>query len=120
MAVEGQVFSCSTTQDWKDQFEKEKNSQRLVVVDFTASWCGPCRFIAPVLNDFAKKYTHVCFLKVDVDELRDVAEEYQVEAMPTFKFMKQGKVIHTVMGARKEELMEAIERHASMTVTSTA
>nr|CAB3452165.1 unnamed protein product [Digitaria exilis] len=89
-----------------------------VVIDFTASWCGPCRFIAPVFGEFAKKYPHVFFLKVDVDELRDVAEEYNIEGMPTFHFIKDGEKIDLVVGANKDELLTKVEKHAGQPAPS--
>lgn len=90
---EGQVIGCHKVEEWNEHFKKGVESKKLVVVDFTASWCGPCRFIAPILADIAKKMAHVIFLKVDVDELKTVAEEWNVEAMPTFVFIKEGKEV---------------------------
>ncbi|XP_028803015.1 thioredoxin H-type-like [Neltuma alba] len=113
MAEEGQVISCHNVDFWKQQLENGKQSKKLIVVDFTASWCGPCRFIAPVLADIAKKMTNVIFLKVDVDELRDVSEEWGIEAMPTFLFLKEGKLVDKVVGAKKEELQKTITKHAA-------
>ncbi|GLJ26486.1 hypothetical protein SUGI_0511590 [Cryptomeria japonica] len=75
-----------------------------VVVDFTATWCGPCRIISPVFVELSKKYTNVVFLKVDVDELQDVTAEWEVQAMPTFIFIKDGKAIDKIVGAKKDEL----------------
>ncbi|CAN1824141.1 Thioredoxin H1, partial [Linum perenne] len=114
MAEEGQVISCTTVEIWKEKFESASQSKKLAVVDFTASWCGPCRFIAPVLADLAKKMPNVLFLKVDVDELR----EFEVEAMPTFIFFKEGKIVGKVIGARKEELVAGVEKHAAIEVAS--
>lgn len=107
-----EVIGCHSVDQWKEQFENGAKSGKLVVVDFTASWCGPCRFIAPILADLAKKMPHVIFLKVDVDELKTVAEEQKVEAMPTFIYFKDGKEVDRVVGARKENLLECINKHA--------
>lgn len=75
-----------------------------VVVDFTATWCGPCRVISPVFVELSKKFPEIFFLKVDVDELRDVAQEWDVEAMPTFIFIRDGRAVDKVVGAKKDDL----------------
>ncbi|CAH9120652.1 unnamed protein product [Cuscuta epithymum] len=84
----------------------------LVVIDFTASWCPPCRFIAPILAEHAKQMLHVIFLKVDVDELKEAAELYSVEAMPTLVFLVGGVEVHRIVGANKDELKNALDKHA--------
>uniref|UniRef100_A0A803L6Z4 Thioredoxin domain-containing protein n=1 Tax=Chenopodium quinoa TaxID=63459 RepID=A0A803L6Z4_CHEQI len=70
MGDEGQVMSCHSTEAWEDQLAKANDSKKLMVVDFTASWCPPCRLIAPFLAELAKKLPQVIFVKVDVDELK--------------------------------------------------
>ncbi|KAF7817605.1 thioredoxin H-type [Senna tora] len=114
MAEEGQVIGCHTVESWKEQLKKGEESKKLIVVDFTASWCGPCRFIAPILAEIAKKLPNVIFLKVDVDELKSVAQEWDIEAMPTFLFLKEGKLVDKVVGAKKEELQLTISKHAGV------
>ncbi|MQL87210.1 hypothetical protein Taro_019737 [Colocasia esculenta] len=112
----GSVVCCHSSQD----FDEHKDSKKLVVVDFTASWCGPCRVIAPFVADWAERLEDVKFLKVDVDELTDVAEEWQVEAMPTFVLLREGKQVDRVVGARKEELLLKIAQHRSARNRSSA
>nr|KYP65971.1 Thioredoxin H-type [Cajanus cajan] len=82
-----------------------------MVIDFTATWCGPCKYMNPVIQEFAAQYTNVEFIKIDVDELMGVAKEFRVQAMPTCILMKKGKVVDKVVGAKKEELQKLIEKH---------
>ncbi|WVY91317.1 hypothetical protein V8G54_036831 [Vigna mungo] len=110
---EGQVIVVENVDSWNDHFQKGKDSNKLVVVDFTASWCGPCRFISPIFADLAKKMPHVIFLKVDVDELSSVAEKWSIEAMPTFLFLKEGELVEKVVGADKDKLILTVEKHAA-------
>ncbi|XP_073144629.1 thioredoxin H-type-like [Henckelia pumila] len=114
-AEEGQVFGCHTVDEWKAHFQKGVESKKLVVIDFTAAWCGPCRFISPIFAEIAKKTAHVIFLKVDVDELEPVAKEFKVEAMPTFVFLKEGQEVDRVVGAREKDLAAKISLHGAVT-----
>ncbi|XP_047175491.1 thioredoxin H-type 2-like [Vigna umbellata] len=113
MAEEGQVTGVHSVSEWKEHLKKGEETGKLIVVDFTASWCGPCRFIAPILVEIAKRLPHVTFLKVDVDELESVSKEWEIEAMPTFLFLKEGKLVDKVVGAKKEELQMTITKHAN-------
>lgn len=84
---------------------------KLVVVDFFATWCGPCKMIAPQVEDMAAEMPDLMFLKVDVDECYDIASNYQVSAMPTFVFIKKSKKIDSFSGANVGKLRELINRH---------
>ncbi|CAH8388768.1 unnamed protein product [Eruca vesicaria subsp. sativa] len=106
-AEKGQVILCHTVEAWNEQFQKGNDSKTLVVVYFTASWCGSCRFIAPFVADLAKKLPNVIFLKVEIDKLKCWA----IESMPTFMFMKEGKIVNKVIGAKKDELQSTIAKH---------
>ncbi|XVF15841.1 hypothetical protein REPUB_Repub09cG0191000 [Reevesia pubescens] len=117
-AEEGQVIGCHTLDSWNEQLQKGNESKKLVVVDFTASWCGPCRIIAPFLAELARKLPTVMFLKVDVDELKEVAADWAVEAMPTFMFLKEGKIVDKVVGAKKDELQQTVAKHMAATAST--
>ncbi|XP_073315931.1 thioredoxin H2-like [Primulina huaijiensis] len=107
----GQVIAFHSSTKWRIHFESAKQTSKLMVVDFTASWCGPCRYIDPAINEFAVKYTDVDFIKIDVDELFDVAQDFGVQAMPTFLLMKRGKIVDKVVGAKKDDLQKKIDKH---------
>ena len=84
----------------------------LVIVDFFATWCGPCKAIAPKIEEMANgEFSDLKFLKVDIDELEELAVEYNITAMPTFKFIKSGKEVDELVGANVEKLIEKINTH---------
>ena len=91
---------------------REFVAQGTVVVDFTASWCGPCKMIAPFFEELSKNYTTVKFIKVDVDELEDVTAEAGVSAMPSFFVYKDGAVVDQMVGASKEKLEAMVKKFA--------
>jgi len=96
----------------KAEFDKAVASARakqLVVVDFAASWCGPCQQIAPKYEAMAAALPHVRFLKVDVDECKDLSQEYGVKSMPTFKMLRAGKEVDEMKGADEGALREKVE-----------
>jgi thioredoxin 1 len=83
----------------------------LVVVDFFATWCGPCKVIAPKLEALSTELKgSVMFLKVDVDEVEEVATEYGVSAMPTFMFFKKSQKLEEFSGANENKLKEVVNK----------
>ncbi|KAN0035423.1 hypothetical protein ACTA71_004692 [Dictyostelium dimigraforme] len=84
--------------------------KRLVVVDFTATWCGPCKMISPYFEQLSSEYKDVIFLKVDVDQCKSTTQSQGVRAMPTFKFFIERKQVHEFSGADKNQLKSSIER----------
>jgi thioredoxin 1 len=82
---------------------------QLVVVDFTATWCGPCQRIKPIYESYAQTYTGASFYKVDVDDASEIAEHYNIQAMPTFMFFKSGSKLDEVTGANERKLEELIK-----------
>jgi len=85
-------------------FEKEVlNSEIPVVVDFFASWCGPCRALTPMLEDIAKELKGaVKIVKVDTEQSEDLAIQYKIQGLPTLLFFNKGEVIKTIVGNRPE------------------
>ncbi|KAF8091839.1 hypothetical protein N665_0433s0008 [Sinapis alba] len=110
----GEVIACHTVEEWNEKLKAATDSNKLIVIDFTAVWCPPCRFIAPVFVEFAKKHLNVVFFKVDVDELATVAKDFEVEAMPTFIYMKGGVQVDKVVGASKPEIEAKLLQHSQV------
>lgn len=88
-------------------------SNGVSLVDFWAPWCGPCRMIAPVIDELAGDFegkANIC--KVNTDEQQDLAVKYGIRSIPTIIFMKDGEVVDTVVGATsKQALSEKINNH---------
>ncbi|OIW04781.1 hypothetical protein TanjilG_06370 [Lupinus angustifolius] len=105
------IITFNSTAEWNAHFNALEETHNLMVVDFTAKWCGPCKLMEPAMEEFAAKYTNAEFIKIDVDELMAVSQAFRVQALPTFILIKRGKVVERVMGVRKEELQRMIEKH---------
>uniref|UniRef100_UPI00398EA451 thioredoxin-like isoform X1 n=1 Tax=Pristiophorus japonicus TaxID=55135 RepID=UPI00398EA451 len=96
----------------KEEFNAKlkEAGDKLVVVDFFATWCGPCKVIAPDFKKLSEDYTNiVIFFKVDVDEAQEVAEQCGIDCMPTFIFYKNGKEIHKIAGANLDQLQSKVK-----------
>ncbi|KAG9230633.1 putative thioredoxin-like protein [Amylocarpus encephaloides] len=93
------------------EFSKILSSSTIVVTDFYADWCGPCKAISPVFESLSTKYAkpnRITFTKVNVDNQQAISQQYGVRAMPTFLIFRSGTVIQTIQGADKNALTAGI------------
>lgn len=86
-------------------------ANKLTVVDAFATWCGPCKVIAPQVDELARKYGDVQFAKVDVDQLQEFAAEYNIRAMPTFLYFKNSSEVTRFEGADVRRLEALVVEH---------
>jgi thioredoxin 1 len=88
----------------------ETSKSKLVVFDFTATWCFPCQSIGPIFYALSEEYANVEFVKVDVDKAPEVKALCGIHAMPTFQFFKNGEVVEEVVGANQEKLKAKLDK----------
>ncbi|POS81105.1 thioredoxin II [Diaporthe helianthi] len=93
-----------------DGFKEALAKNPIVIVDWFATWCGPCKAIAPQVAKWAQSMPSVHFVKVDVDALPELAQEYSVRAMPTFHIFKDGEKVDEYVSANPPALLKVIEK----------
>ncbi|MCJ1312239.1 Cytoplasmic thioredoxin isoenzyme 2 [Agyrium rufum] len=91
-------------------FQKALQDPTPMIIDCYATWCGPCKVIAPKVVEFAKTYDSARFFKLDVDEVPEVAQELGIRAMPTFVVFKNGELFETVVGMNPPGLEAAVKK----------
>ena len=82
-----------------ENFNQEMTNNDLLLVDFWAEWCGPCKSMHPIFTRMAKKYKSVRFARVNVDNAQDIATKYGIQSIPTFIMFKKGEIANTMVGA---------------------
>lgn len=93
----------------KENFEQEVlNSKTPVLLDFYADWCGPCRMVAPTLEEIAEENAHITVGKINVDEQMELAIRFQVTSIPLLVAMKDGEVVNKALGARPKDQILAM------------
>lgn len=95
----------------KQIFDKEiKTSDKTVLIDFYADWCGPCKMVAPIVHEIAEENPQFKIVKVNVDEATDLAIEFGVQSIPTIIVMKNGAIANKAIGFRsKEQILELLK-----------
>ena len=90
-----------------ENFETLKNGNLPLVVDFWATWCGPCRMVGPIISKLAEKYDGKIIVgKCDVEENDDMAEEFGIRNIPTILFIKGGQIVDKIVGAQSKAVMD--------------
>ncbi|MBQ7330050.1 MAG: thioredoxin [Oscillospiraceae bacterium] len=94
----------------KETFEKEVlQSEKTVLLDFFATWCGPCKMLAPILDEIAEEREDIKVCKVDVDQEPELAAQYQVVSIPTLFVIEKGQVVNQSLGAKpKAKILEML------------
>jgi len=94
----------------KDNFEEVKNSEKTVLLDFYAEWCGPCRMVSPIVDEIANENPQYLVGKINVDEDIDLAANFGVSSIPMLVVMKNGEIVNKSVGAKsKNQILSMLE-----------
>lgn len=98
--------------------KEQMNKYDLIMLYFTAGWCGPCRMISPFIEELVIKIPSCKFLKVDVDDekLEELVSKFNINSMPTFCFIKNQELIHTITGADKDKLLNYFQQELNISI----
>ncbi|KAK9893714.1 hypothetical protein P389DRAFT_107359 [Cystobasidium minutum MCA 4210] len=109
----GSVINIGSESAFDTLLSRAKSANLPVVVDFTATWCGPCKVMSPVYDGLAKENPKTVFLKVDIDDQKELASRYSIASVPTFMAFKDGATTGTVKGANQAGLKDLVKNVAA-------
>lgn len=99
------------------KFDDIINGEKLTIIDFSATWCGPCRMLKPILERVANSLSDVNFYNIDIDDNEDIAKRYRIFSVPTLVAFRKGKKIDSLVGLNSADtIIEFVKRCASVNV----
>ncbi|KAI3666806.1 hypothetical protein L6452_41843 [Arctium lappa] len=104
----GNVNLITDKDAWDKKLSEAKTQGKIVIANFSATWCDPCKSVAPFYVELSEKHPSLMFLTIDVDELTEFSKQWEVKATPTFFFLRDGQQIDKLVGANKQELEKKI------------
>ncbi|THU68218.1 hypothetical protein C4D60_Mb08t01590 [Musa balbisiana] len=104
----GNVHVINSKEGWDQKVSEANKDGKIVIANFSAGWCGPCRAMAPVYMELSEKYLSLMFLSIDVDELTEFSSSWDIHATPTFLFLKDGQLLDKLIGANRSDLEKKI------------
>ena len=94
----------------KENFDQVRNSEKTVLLDFYADWCGPCRMVSPIIEEIANENPDILVCKINVDNEQELAQDFEVTTIPTLAVMKDTKIINKSSGAMpKQKILSLLE-----------
>lgn len=103
-------YTMSVIKVTKDNFEEVKNSDKIVLLDFYADWCGPCRMVSPIVDQIAKEHPEYLVGKINVDDEPELAQAFAVSSIPMLAVLKDGNIVNKSVGARpKAQILAMLE-----------
>ncbi|EFJ51762.1 thioredoxin [Volvox carteri f. nagariensis] len=107
------VVELQSDKDFAEKLKAAADSGSLLICDFTAKWCGPCRMIAPIFSQLSNKFNDVSFVKIDIDNpgVSATVNDHSITGVPTFVYYKGGRRVESFSGARPDLLEELIKKH---------
>ncbi|XP_041025376.1 thioredoxin H-type [Juglans microcarpa x Juglans regia] len=104
----GNVHLITTTESWDQKLAEASKDGKIVIANFSATWCGPCKMVAPFYRELSEKYPSIMFLLIDVEELTEFSASWDIKATPTFFFLRDGQQVDKLVGANKPELQKRV------------